>query len=104
MLYIEQNPLKAYMVKVKRLEYCLYSSFHYFLKDEIFECLQNAWIVKNHKEDKKEIKEMLHSSVDSAVLQELKVASSLVEVTIKSLILRDSKKCLKIVKRLTNVI
>jgi len=77
MLYIEQNPLKARMVK--RLEEYPYSSCHYFLKDEIPECLQNAWIVQNHKEDKEAIKEMLNSRVDSAVLQELKTASSLVE-------------------------
>jgi len=77
MLYIEQNPLKARMAQ--RLEAYPYSSYHYFLADEIPECLQNSWIVQNHKEDKEAIKEMLNSTVDSAVLQELKTASSLVE-------------------------
>jgi REP element-mobilizing transposase RayT len=77
MLYIEHNPLKAHMVK--RLEAYPYSSYHYFLKDDIPECLQNAWIVKNYQEDKEAIKEMFNSRVDSAVLQELRTASSLVE-------------------------
>jgi len=77
MLYIEQNPLKAKMVK--HLEEYPYSSYHYFLADEIPECLQQSWIVQNHGEDKEAIKAMLKSSVDSTVLQELKKASSLVE-------------------------
>jgi len=77
MLYIEQNPLKAKMVK--HLEEYPYSSYHYFLADEIPECLQQSWIVQNHKEDKEAIEAMLKSSVESAVLQELKKASSLVE-------------------------
>lgn len=77
MLYIEQNPLKAKMVTT--LEAYPYSSYHYFLKKEIPECLQNAWIVQNHGNDKESIVEMLNSDVDSSVLQELKKASSLVE-------------------------
>jgi len=77
MLYIEQNPLKAKMVK--HIEEYPYSSYHYFLADEIPECLQQSWIVQNHGEDKEAIEAMLKSSVDSAVLQELKKASSLVE-------------------------
>jgi hypothetical protein len=60
---------------VKRLEEYPYSFCNYFLKDEIPECLQNVWIVKNHKEV---IKVMLNSRVDSAILQELKTSSSLV--------------------------
>jgi len=77
MLYIEQNPLKANMVKT--LEAYPYSSYHYFLKKEIRECLQNSWIVQNHGSDHEAIEAMLNSSVDSSVLQELKKASSLVE-------------------------
>ena len=77
MLYIEQNPLKAKMVK--NLEEYPYSSYHYFLEKQIPECLENAWIVQNHGNDKSSIKEMLLSTVDSSVLQELKTASSLVE-------------------------
>jgi len=77
MLYIEQNPLKANMVKI--LETYPYSSYHYFLKKEIRECLQNAWIVQHHGSDHEAIQVMLNSSLDSSVLQELKKASSLIE-------------------------
>jgi len=77
MCYIEQNPLKAKMVK--SLEMYPYSSYKYFLEEEIPECLQNAWIVQNHGNDKESIIKMLNSKVDSSVLQELKTASSLVE-------------------------
>jgi len=77
MLYIEQNPLKAKMVK--SLEAYPYSSYHHFLKKQIPECLQNAWIVQNHGSNTDAIQEMLHTPVDSSVLQELKTASSLVE-------------------------
>ncbi|WP_415406216.1 transposase [Sulfurovum sp. CS9] len=77
MLYIEQNPLKANMVKA--LEEYPYSSYHYFLAKETPECLKHAWIVQNHESDNETIKVMLHSDVDTSVLQELKKASSLVE-------------------------
>ena len=77
MNYIEQNPLKANMVK--SLEEYPYSSYHYFLKKQIPECLQNAWVVQNHGNDSEAIQVMLNSKVDSSVLQELKTASSLVE-------------------------
>ena len=77
MLYIEQNPLKANMVK--SLEEYPYSSYHYFLEKEIPECLKNAWIVQNHGSDSEAIKEMLNCDVDSSMLQELKTASSLIE-------------------------
>ena len=77
MLYIEQNPLKANMVKEMK-EYP-YSSYHYFLKKEVPECLQEAWIVQNHGNDSEAIEAMLNSDVDTSVLQELKKASSLIE-------------------------
>ena len=77
MLYIEQNPLKAKMVKA--LEEYPYSSYHYFLKEEIPECLKNAWIVQNHGSDSEAIQAMLNSDVDTSILQELKKASSLIE-------------------------
>ena len=77
MLYIEQNPIKAKMVK--SLEAYPYSSYHYFLAQKIPECLQNAWIVQNHRSDVEAIKIMLNSDIDYGVLQELKTASSLVE-------------------------
>ena len=78
MLYIEQNPLKANMVKT--LEEYPYSSYRYFLDiQNIPECLKNAWIVQNHGNDNEVIKAMLNSDVDISVLQELKKASSLIE-------------------------
>ena len=77
MLYIEQNPLKANMVKT--LEEYPYSSYRYFLGKEIPECLKDAWIVQNHGSDSEAIVAMLNSDVDTSVLQELKKASSLIE-------------------------
>jgi len=78
MCYIEQNPLKANMVK--KLEEYPYSSYHYFLDyNNIPECLQNAWVVQNHKDDTEAIEAFLTSPVDRQLLQELKMASSLVE-------------------------
>ncbi len=78
MCYIEQNPLKANMVK--KLEEYPYSSYHYFLDyQNIPECLQNAWTVQNHKDDKEVIEVFLTSPVDTQLLQEIKTASSLVE-------------------------
>ncbi|PHS39411.1 MAG: hypothetical protein COB07_06565 [Sulfurovum sp.] len=78
MCYIEQNPLKANMVK--RLEEYPYSSYHYFLNHkEIPECLKKSWVVENYKEDKEAIEAFLNNPVDTAQLQELRNASSLVE-------------------------
>ena len=78
MCYIEQNPLKANMVK--ELKEYLYSSYHYFLDyKNIPECLQNAWVAQNHKEDVEAIEAFLTAPVDTQQLQELKTASSLVE-------------------------
>jgi DNA-directed RNA polymerase specialized sigma subunit len=77
MRYIEQNPLKANMVK--SLEEYPYSSYRYFLDKEIPECLQNAWIMQYYKKDKEAIKAFLAVPVDTTQLQELKTASSLVE-------------------------
>jgi len=78
MCYIEQNPLKANMVK-ELAEYP-YSSYHYFLNYlEIPECLKESWVVQNYKEDKEAIEAFLTNPVDSSQLQELRKASSLVE-------------------------
>ena len=76
-LYIEQNPLKAKIVK-NPTDY-LYSSCHYFLEENIPAFLKDSWIVKNYKDDKEAIKVFLNSIVDTSVLQELKTASSLIE-------------------------
>jgi len=77
MLYIEQNPHKANIVNT--LEEYPYSSYHYFFKKEIPECLQNAWVVQHYGHDSEAIEAMLGSDVDTSVLQELKKASSLIE-------------------------
>ncbi len=77
MLYIEQNPLKAHMVK--DLETYPYSSHAYFLSDTVPQCLQKSWVVQNYKGDKEAIKEFLNSSVDASQLFEMKKASSLLE-------------------------
>ena len=78
MCYIEQNPLKANMVKdIKEYPY---SSYHYFLDyQNIPECLENAWVVQNHKDDKEAIEAFLSTPIDMTQLQELKTASPLVE-------------------------
>jgi DNA-directed RNA polymerase specialized sigma subunit len=78
MCYIEQNPLKAGMVKY--LEEYPYSSYHYFLKYKALPvCLKDAWVAQNYKEDKDAIEAFLTAPVDSSQLQELKKAASLVE-------------------------
>ena len=76
--YIEQNPLKAKIVKdIKEYPY---SSYNYFLNyKEIPECLKDSWIVENYKEDTEAIEAFLTNPVDSSQLQELRKASSLVE-------------------------
>lgn len=77
MCYIEQNPLKAGMVE--RLEEYPYSSYNYFLQAQIPACLSESWIIQHNQEDKEAIRELLNSKIDTAQLQELKTASSLVE-------------------------
>ena len=78
MLYIEQNPLKAKIVK--ELDEYPYSSYHYFLDiQNIPECLKQSWIVQNYGNDSELIKTFLNAAVDTGMLQELKKASSLVE-------------------------
>ena len=77
MLYIEQNPLKANIVKT--LEAYPYSSYRYFLSDEIPPCLKRSWIAQRYKTDKEAIKALLNSQIDTSALAEMKKASSLVE-------------------------
>ena len=78
MRYIEQNPLKAGMVK--DIAHYPYSSYHYFMdKGNLPKCLKDSWIAQNYKEDKEAIEAFLTQPVDTTQLQELKKASSLVE-------------------------
>ena len=77
-LYIEQNPLKAKMVK--KIEEYQYSTAHYFLNEEpIPTCLKNSYIAQNYQNDKEAIEAFLYSPIDSSVLQQLKRGASLVE-------------------------
>ena len=108
MCYIEQNPLKANMVKdIKEYPY---NSYHYFLNyKEIPECLQHSWIVENYKEDKETIETFLTQPVDSTQLQELKTASSLAgepnsDKTPKQEVLAKMFKNIKDIKRRNNTI
>lgn len=78
-LYIEQNPLKAKIVK--NVEEYPYSSAHYFLSNEPNALLNNSWITTQFQNDKDSIREYLHSKIDKAQLQELKTASSLIEAS-----------------------
>ncbi len=78
MCYIEQNPLKAGMVK--EAEFYLYSSFHYFLDNKTLpECLKYSWVVQNFQNDVEAIRAFLNSSIDTMQLQEMKKASALLE-------------------------
>ena len=76
-LYIEQNPLKAKIVK-DIVDYP-YSSCHYFLAHNLPLFLKDSWMATNYKDDKDAIKAFLNSIVDTSQLQELKYASSLIE-------------------------
>jgi len=78
-LYIEQNPIKANMLK--DVEEYPYSSAHHFLSSTPNPCLANAWINTQYQGDTEAIKVFLHSRSDTAQLQELKKASSMVEAS-----------------------
>ncbi len=78
MRYIEQNPLKAGIIK--DIAYYPYSSYHYFVDhNPLPECLKNSRIAQHYKEDKEAVEAFLTQPVDMTQLQELKKASSLVE-------------------------
>jgi len=77
-LYIEQNPLKAKMVK--KVEEYQYSTAHYFLSEEpIPICLKDSYMAQNYQNDKEAIEAFLYSKIDSSVFQRLKRGASLVE-------------------------
>jgi REP element-mobilizing transposase RayT len=76
-LYIEQNPVKAKMVK--RVEEYPYSTAHYFLEEKLPQCLKNSYIAENYQNDKEAIEAFLYSPIDSSVLQKLKKGASLLE-------------------------
>ena len=79
-LYIEQNPRKANMVK--DLEEYPYSSYNYFLDvKNIPECLEQSWIVQNFLGDIEAIKAFIHSTIDISQLEDMRKSSSLVEAS-----------------------
>jgi REP element-mobilizing transposase RayT/O6-methylguanine-DNA--protein-cysteine methyltransferase len=79
-LYIEHNHLKAGIVNTP--EAYPYSSAHYFLSDEVPECLQDSWTVQNFRQEEKEaIREFLHTRPDIGQLSEMKKAASLIEAS-----------------------
>jgi len=78
MLYIEQNPVKAGIVKEP--EAYPHSSAYLFLKSaELPQCLQNSWIAQHYRNDTEALRALLHSSIDTDQLKEMKKAASLVE-------------------------
>ena len=77
MCYIEQNPLKAKIVK--KLEYYKYSSYNHFVSKDTPKCLKSSWIIQSYKNNIADIKAILNSKIDTEQLKELKKASSLVE-------------------------
>jgi len=81
MRYIEQNPVSAKIVK--SMEDYPYCSYRYFVDQKnLPECLKDAWIVQNHKDDIESIRAVMEDPVDKDDLIELKKASSLVEAPI----------------------
>ena len=70
MCYIEQNPLKAKIVK--KLEYYKYSSYNHFVSKDTPKCLKNSWIIQSYKNNIADIKAMLNSKIDTEQLKELK--------------------------------
>ena len=78
MRYIEQNPVNAKIVK--RMEDYPYCSYRYFIDQKnLPECLKDAWIVQNHKDDIESIRAVMEHPADKDDLLELKKASSLAE-------------------------
>ncbi|WP_457603489.1 hypothetical protein [Nitratifractor sp.] len=64
---------------VKLLEEYPYSSYNDFLQAQIQACLSRSWIIQHYQKDKEAIRKLLYSEIDTAQLQELKAASSLLE-------------------------
>ena len=77
-LYIEQNPVRAGVVKEP--ERYPYSSARYFAGEQkLPEWLKDAWLVRQFKKSKKALREMLSVRVSREALAELEKASTLVE-------------------------
>lgn len=100
MRYIEQNPIKANIIK--DMKNYLYSSYHHFLDiNNISGCLKDSWIVENFN-NVKDIKSFFNEPIDYKDLQELKKASNLViasDVDKKP----DEEKLKKILKDFKNI-
>ncbi len=78
MLYIEQNPLKAGIVKQVG-EYRYASGYYFLSKDKPPKCLSKAYITTHYIGIKDEIKAFLNTPIDSSELGKLKKASTLIE-------------------------
>jgi REP element-mobilizing transposase RayT len=75
--YIEQNPLKAGIVK--DLQEYPFSSYGYFLKpQQMPKCLQESWIYKSFQDDVSSIVNFITAPVDMEELKEVMKASTLV--------------------------
>ena len=78
MRYIEQNPLKANMVK--ELKNYPYNSYYYFINPKNMpNCLRGSKIVQDYGSDVAKIEALLSTDVDINELKEIKKASSLIE-------------------------
>ncbi len=78
--YIEQNPLKANIVK--DLKEYRFSSFQYFInQNRMPNCLKNAWVYKNFNKSVDEIVEFITAPVDKEEMKTIAKASSLVVAT-----------------------
>jgi hypothetical protein len=77
MLYIEQNPVKAGIVRYPE-EYP-HGSAHHFIHREKPHCLDRSWVIQRYGEDTEAIREFLHSVVDVEQLREMRRAASLIE-------------------------
>ena len=98
--YIENNPLKAKMVK--QLGEYPYSSYQSFVEEtESIACLKNSFVFDAFK-TKEERKEFLQCSVDEHLLDEIKKASNLVVTSIKDKKL-DIKKLTKMFANIDHI-
>jgi len=83
MRYIEQNPIRANIVKDIKLY--PYSSYKYFLDfNKIPKCLKDSFIAKKFKDDIASIEALFEKPIFQEELQKLKKASSMIEVSIKT--------------------
>jgi len=87
--YIENNPLKAKIVKnVSEYRHSSYQSFVEIVKP--IECLKESFVFQEFP-NQKDREEFLQSVVDESMLEEIKKASNLVVTSVKEKILSPAK-------------